>query len=152
MGKSGDLLRAQKAEKKTYVFTAVQLAAHDKFIVDEAHEKLKAMAKEEVQKEWDKREAMFNAEDFAGNFMLIISMLLAVSSKVLVEQFKWTPIPKDKYFTNRYRLARFGNAIVDEINGVCMDEKSDIRVYCDEVYEKYGVKFISEEDDDASKE
>ena len=148
MGKKGDALRAQKAEQKTYTFTAAQLAAHDKFIIDEGKEKLKALAKEEIQKEWDKREAMFDKEDFAGNFMLIISMLLAVSSRVLVEQFGWTPISKDRYFTKRYRLARFGDAIVTEINSICMDEQKDIRTYCDEVYELYGVKFISEEDNE----
>lgn len=163
MGKKGDLLRAQKAQSTTYTFTAAQLQEHDDFIIKEHQDKFRAKMEAElkkryeekeaeiaefVKKEWDSREAIFDKENFGVNFMTLISMLLAVTSRVLVEQFGWTPIPKDGYFTKRFKLARFGDAIVSEINAICMDSQGDIRKYCDEVYEKYGVKFISEEADE----
>ena len=142
MGKKGDLLRAQKAKSKTYTFTSEQLALHDKNVLDEYRKRIK----EAINEEWDAREKMFNKEDFSGHFMMLISMLLAVSSRVLVEKFGWTPISKDRYFNKSMKLAKFGDAIVDEINSICMDEKADIRKYVDEVYELYGVRFIQEEE------
>ncbi len=146
MGKKGDLLRAQKAQTKVYTFTAAQLEEHDKFIIKEHSEKLKAAAHDAVQEEWDKREQIFDKENFSGNFMTLISMLLAVSSRVLVEKFGWTPISKDRYFNKNMKLAKFGDAIVDEINAICMDEQADIRNYVDETYDLYGVRFIQEEE------
>lgn len=163
MGKKGDALRAKKAKAIKYYWSDEDLEAHDKLLLEthekEFREKMEALLKtryEEkeaelagfVKKEWDSREAIFDKDNFGVNFMTLISMLLAVSSRVLVEQFGWMPIPKDRYFTKRYKLARFGDAVVNEINAICTDTQGDIRKYCDEVYELYGVKFISEEDNE----
>lgn len=163
MGKKGDLLRAQKAERSTYTFTRVQLEEHDRMILDQKRDELKRkitadieakiadrerQCQELIVKEWQEREKFFKGDNWEDNFFMILSMLLAVSSAVLVKKFHWKPIPKDSYWDKRNRLARFGDAIVEEVNAICSDEMADIRRYCDEVYDLYGVKFLREEDEE----
>ena len=46
---------------------------------------------------------------------------------------------------------RFSDYLIDEINAIVEDETKDIRRYCDEVYEEYGVKFIQQEVDENGK-
>lgn len=41
---------------------------------------------------------------------------------------------------------RYGDYLIDEINGIIEDETKDIRTYCDEVYDLYGVKFVQQDD------
>lgn len=159
MGKNGALLRAQKMQKTTYTFTRAQLEEHDKAVIEAKKERIRAdlyeqmnadfrKKQDEIQKaideEWHKREEMFKGGSWSDSFFLILSLLLAVSSKVLVEQFDWTPLPKDRYFTRRYRLARFADAVASEVDGICNDEMQDIRRYCEDVYQRYGVKFLIE--------
>lgn len=164
MGKNGELLRKLKAEKKTYTFTSAQLQEHDEFVIrqkrdeikrklvaemDEKYKAKEAELQEAIRKEWADRESKFKGDDWSDNFFLMMSLLLSVSCRVLIEKFHWKPIPKDKYWNKTNRLARFGDAIIDEINGICNDEMKDIRWYVDETYELYGVKFMQTEDDDS---
>lgn len=165
MGKSGERLRAEKARSASYVFTAEQLREHDRQVLLHEEERLKKRLEEElakrqtaisqqIQDEWDAREKIFKGGDFADHFFLVLSMLLAVSSRVLIERFGWKPIPKDEYYDRRNRTARFADYLIEEVNGITGNEEADIRNYCDEVYNLYGVRFLMEDDAaaDAEKE
>ena len=155
-------MQREEAKKKvTYTFTAEQLEEHDNFIrrqykqrcIEDISGKLNTELEEKkkevddyINEEWKKREEIFSRiNDTGDGFFNILSMLLATSSKVLIEKFHWKPIPKDDYFDKRLATARFGDYLVDEINSIMSDENADIRKYCEEVYENYGVKFVMEE-------
>lgn len=166
MGKKGEMLRLQKKQRATYTFTGEQLEAHDQAIVAARADKIKRdlveqmekeyAAREEhvkkvIEEEWKSREELFRGEDMADNFFLILSLLLATSCRVLIEKFHWKPIPKDGKYDRRNRTMRFSDYLIDEINSIVEDETKDIRRYCDEVYEEYGVKFIQQEVDENGK-
>jgi len=163
MGKKGDLLRIQKKQRATYTFTGEQLDAHDQMVLKAGADKIKrdlmekmereyaekeAHIKKVIEDEWKSREELFKGEDMADNFFLILSLLLATSCRVLIEKFHWKPIPQDGKYDRRNRTMRFSDCLIDEINSIVEDEMKDIRTYCDEVYEKYGVRFIRQEADE----
>ena len=166
MGKKGELLRLQKKKSATYTFTGEQLEAHDRIVVEAATDKIKrdlmakmekeyaereAYIKKVIADEWKAREELFRNDDLEENFFTILSLLLATSCRVLIEKFHWKPIPKDGKYDRRNRTMRFSDCLIDEINSIVEDEMKDIRTYCDEVYEQYGVKFIRQEVDENGK-
>lgn len=155
MGKKGDALRAAKARNATYTFTRAQLEEHDRKVLeaykervrDDCREQLKVRMEQHKQEidrhideEWKKRMELFAAED-GTNLTELLSLILCVSSRILIEKFRWKPIPKDAGFDRRNRTMRFSQYFADEITDICTDEKKDIRQYCDETYELYGVKY-----------
>lgn len=152
MGKKGDALRAAKMRNTVYTFTREQLEAHDKAVKeaykDVCMEKVnKYLAEEkqainaEIEKEWRKREEDFGGPDSQDRFLNTLSYMLSVCSQILVRDFKWTPLPKDHKPHPKMKLVRFGNAVAQEVDKICDDDKIDIRNYCDQVYETCGVKF-----------
>lgn len=149
MGKKGDLLRAMKAQQTTYTFTKAQLMEHDKKvkhdILLQAKDDLEAEARRQadlyVQTEWAEREKLFIENHPMDNVMTMMSLLLAVSSRVLIERFHWKPIPKDGVYDHRNRTMRFADYIVDELDKITRDVDADIRRYCEETYDLYGVKY-----------
>ena len=162
MGKKGDALRAQRAATARYTFTGAELEARDRMIIerfrndvmDKCQKELDRQVKEIeskhfeemetfVRDEWKKREALF--QDNGEKLSEILRLLLACSSRVLIEKFHWKPIPIDGNYDGRNRTHRFAKYLAEEINDLCADETKDIRRYCDDVYEKYGVKFLFEE-------
>lgn len=161
MGKKGDLLRAQKANSTVYTFTRAQLAQHDEHVINAHMERIRERAKEytdkiwdertqenlaEVNREWDKRMAEFKSGDSEDDFYNLLSYMLCISSRVLIERFGWKPIPKDGMYDRRNRTMRFADAIVDELNKISEDELMDICRYNEETYELYGVKFTRSDD------
>ena len=156
MGKKGDLLRAMKAQQKTYTFTHEQLQEHDRVVIRDALVKAekelmkKAQAEydaknEELQKfiadEWETREKIFMESHPNDNVISIMGLLMATSSRVLIEKFGWKPIPKDGKYDRRNRTMRYADCLVDELQRIMNDENADIRRYCEETYDLYGVKF-----------
>lgn len=156
MGKKGDLLRAMKVQQKTYTFTHEQLQEHDRVVIRDALVKAekelmkKAQAEydaknEELQKfiadEWETREKIFMENHPNENVISLMSLLLATSCRVLIERFGWKPIPKDGIYDRRNRTMRFADYVVDELDKITQDENADIRKYCAETYDLYGVKF-----------
>lgn len=160
MGKKGAALRAAKAQSTTYTFTKEQLEEHDRHVLDTYRERVigkvvkraeeydevrKKELNEYIEEEWKKREELFrNNHD---GLMNTLSLLACCSSRVLIEKFHWKPIPKDGNYDRRNQTVRFADCLVQEINKICEDENADIRRYCEETYELYGVKFTAEEDD-----
>ena len=156
MGKKGDALRAMKAHKAAYTFTHEQLKEHDRVVILDAMRKaekhLEEKARrefekknEEIQKiitdEWMEREKIFMESHPNDNVISIMGLLMATSSRVLIEKFGWKPIPKDGKYDRRNRTMRYADYLVDELQGIMNDENADIRKYCDETYELYGVRF-----------
>ena len=160
MGKMGKLLREQKKKTATYTFTAEQLEAHDKAVIQEREAYLRdrirptveALVTEErekahqvIQEEWDIRARDFQLGEKGENYETLLSYLLAIPSRVLIERFHWKPIPQDGKYDKRNRTMRFADCLVDELSKISHDDMMDIRKYCDETYRLYGVKFTAEE-------
>lgn len=141
MGKKGDLLRQQKAQRATYTFTAAQLDEHDRQVRQDAVERkmaeLKDYAHRVIEEDFNERQKLLegNAEDVT---LTVFSMLISISCRVLVERFGWKPIWK--HSTGRNRLARFVTAVQEEAERLVNDELLDIRKYTEEAWEITGVK------------
>lgn len=155
MGKNGAAMRAAK-QNKTYTVTSQWLDDHDRQVIEVYKQRVKeeatrqldlqmadraAKIKKEVEETWNERERLFTSGDFEQNFLASIQFLLAISSRILIEKFHWSPIPEDRHFDKRNRLARFTECIIDEIDSIQTDELQDIRTYCAEVERLYNVKF-----------
>jgi len=149
MGKKGDLLRAQKAQRATYTFTAAQLEEHDRQIrqavLERKKEELRTYARSVLDQDFAERQKLLegSATDVTAT---VFSMLISISCRVLVERFGWKAIWK--HTSGRNRLVRFVNAVQEEAERLINDELLDIRKYAAETYEITGVRFEAGEDDD----
>ena len=156
MGKKGDLLRALKAAQKSYTFTHEQLKEHDRVVAIDALKRTEVELKKKVDAEyaaknaeiqqfitdeWKSREEIFMESHPNDNVISIMGLLMATSSRVLIEKFGWKPIPKDGKYDRRNRTMRYADCLVDELQRIMNDENVDIRRYCEETYNLYGVKF-----------
>lgn len=152
MGKNGDALRAAKKQHATFTITREWLEAHDNSMKElykkaarEAAEKWVAQEKEridkEVEKEWQQREKEFGGAGSEERFLKLLEYMLSVCTKVLIQEFGWKAVPKDRNPHPATRIVRFSNAVAKEVNLICEDENLDVRRYSEEVYELYGVKY-----------
>lgn len=141
MGKKGELLRAQKAQRVTYTFTAEQLREHDRQVrmaaIERKREDLKNYARDVLDRDFTERQKLLegSAEDVT---FTVFSMLISISTVVLVRDFGWKPIWK--HSTKRNRLARFVLAVQNEAERLVNDELLDIRKYAAEAWEITGVR------------
>lgn len=94
-----------------------------------------------ITDEWKSREEIFMESHPNDNVISIMGLLMATSSRVLIEKFGWKPIPKDGKYDRRNRTMRYADCLVDELQRIMNDENADIRRYCEETYDLYGVKF-----------
>ena len=162
MGKKGQLLREAKKKTVTYTFTAEQLDAHDRLVIKEHEAHLiskvqpsvekawaerEASAKKVIQDEWDARAKEFQDNDDSDNFMNLLQYFCAISCRVLIEHFRWKPIPKEGKYDRRNRTMRYADLLADEIGKISADEMMDIRRYSEQTYELYGVRFTASEVD-----
>lgn len=127
MGKNGKAMRERKAQV-TYSYTAAQLAEMKKQAVMEA--------KREIIEEADARLGISAITDS-------LALMLAIPVTVLCRDFGWKPIGEKH--DGRSRLSRFIDAVIGEADKVLYSQ--DIKGYCDQCGELYGVKFKSEVDD-----
>lgn len=148
MGKKGDLLRAQKAQRATYTFTAAQLEEHDRQVRAAAIKRkkldLEEYAHKVIEKDFNERQKLLegSTEDVTLN---VFSMLISISCRVLVERFGWKPIWK--HSTKRNRLARFVVAVQEEAERLVNDELLDIRKYTAEAWDITGVRLEATEEE-----
>ena len=150
MGKKGDALRAAKAQRATYTFTAAQLEAHDKEVrmrtLERKKDELKAYAREVLDRDFEERTKLLTG-DATDVTLNVFSMLISISCKVLVEHFGWKPIWR--HSTSRNRLSRFVLAVQQETEALLNDELLDIRKYAKEAYDITGVMLeVGEEEED----
>ena len=149
MGKKGDLLRAQKAQRTTYTFTAAQLEEHDRQVrqalMERKKDELRTYARTVLDADFAERQKLLegSAEDVT---VTVFSMLISISCRVLVERFGWKPVWK--HTSSRSRLVRFVNAVQEEAERLVNDELLDIRKYAAEAWEITGVKFEATDDDE----
>lgn len=150
MGKNGQLLRMQKAQRVTYTFTREQLEAHDRQVAMEAinrkKDELKNYARGVLDADFAERQKLLegSATDVTVN---VFSMLISISCVVLVQQFGWKPIWK--HSTRRNRLARFVTAVQQETERLVNDELLDIRKYAAKAWDITGVRFEPSEEESA---
>lgn len=148
MGKKGDLLRQQKAQRATYTFTAQQLEEHDRQIrmaaIQRKKEELKDYARGVLDADFAERQKLLegSAEDVTLN---VFSMLISISCVVLVRDFGWRPIWK--HTTSRNRLARFVTAVQAEAERLVNDELLDIRKYVEWAWDLTGVRLEATQED-----
>lgn len=159
MGRSGDRLRAQKAQRVTYTFTKEQLEARDRAIIQEYKETTKNLAKQEIHKQVEnvfaeQEEAFvkrtkayysslkdeFFSPDESENFHNYMRYLLSLSVRVLIERFGWKPISPCR----TTRTERYATALLEELYKITENEETDIQTYSEETYQLYGVKFTRE--------
>ena len=149
MGKKGELLRAQKAQRVTYTFTAEQLKEHDRQVrmaaIERKREDLKAYAKDVLDRDFAERQKLLegSAEDVT---FTVFSMLISISTVVLVRDFGWKPIWK--HTTRRNRLARFVTAVQEEAERLVNDELLDIRQYAAKAWEMTGVRLEATDEEE----
>lgn len=158
MGKSGDALRRAKQEK-VYTFTKAQLEARDQVLIQNRKDLILEAAKKDLEEERIKKQREFDSyieaewrqreELFGGshreNMFLILSLLLAMPARVLIEHFDFKPVPTGRR-SRQTKIERFAEILAEEINRIMDDETKDIRRYCDETYELYGVRFNMQEE------
>lgn len=149
MGKKGELLRQQKAQRATYTFTAAQLEEHDRQVrkaaIERKMKELKDYAHNVIEADFNERQKLLegSAADVTLN---VFSMLISISCVVLVRDFGWKPIWK--HTNSRNRLERFVNAVQAEAERLVNDELLDIRKYAADAWDLTGVRFEATEDDD----
>lgn len=154
MGKNGAAMRAAKEKNVTYTFTKEQLREHDLAVIrskedllqhrlDEMRAEKNKELDEYLTEEWNKREELFR--ETHDSLVNILGIMLSVPARVLVEKFGWDAVPLGYNGEGDIPLARFSEAVVEEINSIAIDDTKDIRKYCEETYEKCGVKYATEE-------
>ena len=97
-----------------------------------------------IEAEWRQREELFGGSH-RENMFLILSLLLAMPARILVEHFDFKPVPIGRR-SRQTKIERFAEILAEEINRLMDDETKDIRRYCDETYELYGVRFNMQEE------
>lgn len=149
-------MRAAKDKNVIYTFTKEQLREHDLAVIrskedllqrrlDEMRAEKNKELDEYLTAEWKKREELFRESH--DSLVNILGIMLSVPARVLVEKFGWEVVPKEWSGENGVPdipLARFSEAVVEEINSIAIDDTKDIRKYCEETYEKCGVKYAAE--------
>lgn len=158
------MLRAMKAQKSTYTFTRQQLEEHDRAVKIEYGKQLKEKVKKEaaeidkkreadlmakVKEVWDQRAAEFASGKAQDDVMAMLSYMMAVTAKVLIEEFGWTPVEGHR-FTKRNRIVRYASAVEREFEKIATDDDLGIVEYSQEVYELYGIKFHYGEEEDGN--
>ena len=102
-----------------------------------------------IDEEWERRAEALGGSDAAERMEKVLGLLLSVPVRILCEKFHWLPIRDEN--DRRSKLLQFSEAVVAEVNRICADEYADIRAYSQETYEKYGVKYELQEDDEDEK-
>ena len=149
MGKKGELLRQQKAQRATYTFTAAQLEEHDRQVrmatLDRKKQELKDYARGVLDQDFAERQRLLTG-DAVDVTATVFSMLISISCRVLVERFGWKPIWK--HSTRRNRLSRFVTAVQEEAERLINDEMLDIRKYAAEAWDITGVRFEASDEEE----
>lgn len=143
MGKSGDRIRAGKADNVTRTFTRRQLEEHD----NEIRRQTIIARQRELQDFIDRRAEEVAKDYFTAENKLdgdkVILYALSIACKVLIEEFGWTPIKHR--IDDRMRLVRFTKCVESEYNDV--DRYGGLKKYSEFVKKHYGVSFARVEEE-----
>lgn len=162
MGKKGDLLRALKRQQATYTFTGEELEEHDRQVrkawSESREEAFKKKAYEQIQaykdevlgaidSRWDERSRQFKEGGTEETMGRCVSYVLALSCRVLIEQFGWKP-PNTR--GRNTKIMKYARALTEEIGEISQDMEMDIVQYAKETEKKYNLSFLPEDAEDAS--
>lgn len=92
-------------------------------------------------------------EKVAGEILILaLQYTLCCSTRVLIEQFHWKPIPTEEEYDLRNKTYKYAMLLSKEIFehlAVYEDGSSELDElirYCNETYQKYGVRYTCDED------
>lgn len=137
--------RQQEAAEVRYQLTAKEIMEIEKRAVKDKKEQIRDEIMKEVNEEWKRREELLSGEE-SDVALKVIGLLLAIPVKVLCEKFKWKPYPLNKEENKNSRILKFSEAVIKETNDIFADKNADIRNYVEEVYQKYGIKYRTEDE------
>ena len=145
MGRSGDLIRKNKTQNRSYTFTAAQLAARDNALKEAVLKQRAKELEEEAKRQALKQVGDLITGDSEEDFYNTLQYLFAVSVRVLIERFGWRPVDSgcNNGEDHRYKVVRFAQALTDELNA--LKRTGDIKSYAKDTAEKYGVGFVAED-------
>lgn len=89
MGRSGDLIRKNKAQNRSYTFTAAQLAMRDNALKEAVLTQRAKELEEEAKRQALKQVGDLITGDSEEDFYNTLQFLFSVSVRVLIEQFGW---------------------------------------------------------------
>lgn len=92
-----------------------------------------------IREYWHEFEQQFASDDSDQNFYNLLSYMLAVCSRVLIERFGWKPVRYANCRKTKTEL--FAEYVAEEIAALEADETKDIRKYAEDVEKQYGVRF-----------
>lgn len=145
MGKKGDAIRAEKLSKGLFYTKADIIRIENAAIRRDRINRMSEM-REQLNELMAEREAELVRNIYAAtheDIANLLSYLLAISTRVLIEQFNWKPV---KYNTGRKtNTERFAQCVIEEIDRI---EKEGISLltYVEETKELYGVEYVTEEE------
>lgn len=160
----GVLTRAERrrqekalAQKPVYYqYTADQIEMMKRQAVKAKEAEIRARVKDEVEQlvesEWKHREELLSGADEKERILKVLSILMSVPARILVDKFHWLPVRDEN--DRRSKLLQFSDAVVAEVNRICGGENADadIENYIIETYEKCGVKYtVKGEDNETQK-
>ncbi len=133
MGRTGDLLRQKGKQSAKYTVTGEWLENHDRLVIEQ-YEKSRA----EDRKREEKENVQHVNNAWKENATAAMSFWLAVSVRILIEEFNWKP-PRYKN-ARQTRTERYSNTLIDKINEISEDPRG-FRKYAEETRELYGIEF-----------
>lgn len=128
-------------KQAVYQYTAAQIEE----IKRQAVKEQKQYLDKAIDEEWKKRMEAVSGETEEERMKKVLGLLLSVPARILCEKFHWKEVRDENDHCSR--LLQFSKAVVKEVNRICDDENADIRRYCEETYELYGVKFTAEDEE-----
>ena len=148
----GALTRAERrrqekalAQKPVYYqYTTSQIEVIKQQAVKAKEAEIRERAMVALEKEWKHREELLSFGDEHERILSVLSLLMSVPARILVDKFHWLPVRDEN--DRRSKLLQFSEAVVAEVNRICSDERADIERYAAETYEKCGVKYTVEDD------
>ena len=143
MGRSGDRIRMAKDQKTTYTFTKAQLEEHDRQVFREKWKQYENLTKKEAAEIDLKREEELRNhvnKTWDDNAINLLQYTMAISCRVLIEQFGWKPIPKTLRGPEM-RIQKFANALAAEIDQIYRVDRINMQQYSEETKKLYNLSF-----------
>lgn len=138
MGRSGALLRAEKAQVKR-VFTEEELRRHDRAVIAE-WEKSRAQKIKDDERQMEANFDKYAKRRWTDHSVAVISYSMALACRVLIENFHWKS-RRDTPGNLEPRVQKFANKMLEEYDRLELTDEKRLRKYAEETEELYGIGF-----------